>query len=171
MASLPKELGDLVSKAVETFAKDYTLSFKSADGNEGSYRLAGVLGVASDKLNGTLFFSCNSDFLQRTHPTNKGDSLESEELHDWLQEITNQVLGRVKNFLYEHGVKTELNHDLPIVAEDLEPDDFGDDMTYSSYYTVADCPVAVHLNCASLDFIDFSQVSSEVVKEGKGGVF
>ena len=60
----------------------------------------------NDELDGSLLLCCEREFLEATCPRSWN---EEEELYDWLGEMANQVLGRLKTMLLAHGVEIKLN--------------------------------------------------------------
>ena len=56
------------------------------------------------------FISCSQSFLQKTCPLPKGDADHaSAVLKDWLGEMGNLILGRLKNRLLAHGVTIKIS--------------------------------------------------------------
>lgn len=64
-----------------------------------------IIGLGGQKLRGSVVLSIPSPLLAASHPTH-GHS--DEELADWLAELANLLLGRLKVQLLERGISIEL---------------------------------------------------------------
>lgn len=71
-----------------------------------------IIGLGG-KVRGTLVLSLPSDLVKRSHPTG---GTSAEDLGDWLAELANLLLGRIKTQLYAHGIAIELSSPLTISA-------------------------------------------------------
>jgi len=70
---------------------------------------ASVIGFSSSFFKGSLVAICESDFLDKTHPNHQmGMPVGPDEIADWSGEISNQLLGRVKNILSANDVKFDM---------------------------------------------------------------
>jgi hypothetical protein len=65
------------------------------------------------RLRGSLVLSAPVSLVARSHPTGADDA---DSLNDWLAEMANLLLGRIKARLYLHGVGIELSTPLTISA-------------------------------------------------------
>jgi CheY-specific phosphatase CheX len=72
-------------------------------------------------LRGSLVLSVPADLVRRSHPT---QGTESADLADWLSELANLLLGRVKSRLLAHGVVIELSTPLTLSASQLRVEHF-----------------------------------------------
>lgn len=75
-----------------------------------------VIGFGGVEIRGTLVLGAPLELLRRTHPVESSDAVE---LIDWLAEISNQMLGRMKARLLRHDVVIEIGTPLTISASDL----------------------------------------------------
>lgn len=75
-----------------------------------------VIGFGGAEIRGTLVLGVHARLLRRTHPL---EATEHEDLVDWLVEISNQTLGRMKARLLRHDVSIEIGTPLAISASDL----------------------------------------------------
>jgi CheY-specific phosphatase CheX len=75
-----------------------------------------IIGLGGSRLRGSLVLSVPRDLLARTHPT---QGTEGADLADWLAELANLLLGRIKALLVAHGVTIELSTPITISAADL----------------------------------------------------
>lgn len=63
------------------------------------------IAIKGAELNGCLAVSCTRELLQASHPSIQlGLKVDDAGLADWCGEITNQVVGRIKNRLSEMSV-------------------------------------------------------------------
>ena len=65
-----------------------------------------ILGFSSEKMNGSLLLCCEKDFLEATSP---GGGKSEVELSDWIGELGNLVVGRVKSSMLFHKVSLNMN--------------------------------------------------------------
>jgi len=71
----------------------------------------GVLGFSGEQMRGTLLLATSREPLGRTSPTSDAS------LREWIAELANQLLGRIKNRLIPHGVTLHLS--TPLVLRGL----------------------------------------------------
>lgn len=94
----------------------------------------GAVGFYGEQLCGNLAISAPMNLVQRTFP------LQTQQLDDWLDwmgEVANQLLGRLKNQLIPYGVVLESG--LPITASgvDLVTHLSGGDITHALQFAYA----------------------------------
>lgn len=71
---------------------------------------SGIIGFAGTEMRGALSICCSSEVLSKTHPMAKVESnLSEDHIGDWMGEIANQLLGRVKNAVLRYGVEFNLS--------------------------------------------------------------
>ncbi|CAN5436585.1 hypothetical protein BH09MYX1_BH09MYX1_15980 [soil metagenome] len=75
-----------------------------------------VIGFGGAKMRGTLVLGAPDELLARTHPVQSKDPLD---LVDWLAELSNQTLGRMKARLLAHDLVIETATPLTISAAAL----------------------------------------------------
>ena len=75
-----------------------------------------IIGLGGQKLRGSLVLSVPTALLLESHP-NKGT--ERRDLLDWLGELSNLLLGRIKNTLLSYDVAVELSSPVTLSASDL----------------------------------------------------
>ncbi len=63
--------------------------------------IAGVIGMTGDAIRGTLVLAGTSKPLEFTRSVGQ--------VRDWVAELSNQLLGRIKNKLLQHGVEIYLS--------------------------------------------------------------
>ena len=77
--------------------------------------LCGVIGFTGIDMRGSLMLACSLEPLQRTHPGGTAS------LRDWLAELTNQLLGRVKNHLARMGAEFHCSTPVVLGGERIAP--------------------------------------------------
>jgi chemotaxis protein CheX len=77
---------------------------------------AGVIGFTGADLRGTLLIATTFEIIARARPDELQKRLLSKDsaadwimVRDWVGELTNQVLGRIKNRLRPHGVSFDVS--------------------------------------------------------------
>ncbi len=109
-----------------------------------------IIGLGG-KLRGSLVLSVPNAVLAQSHPTGGKDE---NELTDWLAELTNLILGRIKRELLAYGITTELSTPVLISATAFRFERFrgapavhgfavGDERIYAIFEAVAEDGVAL----------------------------
>ena len=63
-----------------------------------------VLGFSGEQMKGSLVISCERKLLEKSHPNNAmGMPIGDEDITDWIGELANQMLGRLKNKITIYG--------------------------------------------------------------------
>ena len=84
----------------------------------GDVDLCGVIGFTGDDMQGTLLLSISSGVIE--FMKEQGE-LEAGAAWDWVGELANQLLGRIKNRLLRRGIEIYLSPPLVIQGEHLSP--------------------------------------------------
>lgn len=72
--------------------------------------LVSIMSFQSDNMQGTAVMGCDVAFLERSHPSfDPEDPARLSLLQDWLGEMSNLIIGRLKNKLLPLGVTLKLN--------------------------------------------------------------
>jgi len=87
-----------------------------ADPGTEQLELAGVLGFVGDKLHGTITLATSRDVMQGVIENVPG----VESVEDWLAELTNQLLGRVKGRLLHCGAPVFSSTPVVVAGHELE---------------------------------------------------
>ncbi len=66
--------------------------------------LIAVIGFSGDTMRGALGVTAPSPAIAALHPLASARELAEDDLEDWLAELANQLLGRIKGELLDHGV-------------------------------------------------------------------
>jgi CheY-specific phosphatase CheX len=109
-----------VNESCLSLFEDYALPLKRAHvpslANEGAELLfCGVVGFSGDQMRGTLLLATSKEPLGRTSPTTDAS------LREWIAELSNQLLGRIKNKLLVRGVTLHLSTPIVLRGQHLAP--------------------------------------------------
>jgi hypothetical protein len=77
--------------------------------------LCGVLGFRGKHLSGSIVLACTVEPLELSNPTG------CQRQRDWICELTNQLMGRVKNRLFKTGVEITLGTPAALSGAQLYP--------------------------------------------------
>jgi hypothetical protein len=78
--------------------------------------LCGVMGFGGRQMRGALVLAASSEALEKTNP---GGGFSSQ--RDWICELANQLMGRLKNRLLSVGVEVLLATPAGLSGENLNP--------------------------------------------------
>ncbi len=97
-----------------TYKEDTTL----ADAQDQDLVLAGIIGFTADEMRGTMVLAATETPLRRS-------TSETTHRRDWIAELANQLLGRMKNRLVPYGVDLVMTTPLSLRGNHLvmEPSD------------------------------------------------
>jgi hypothetical protein len=82
---------------------------------EADFLFCGVVGFTGEQMRGTLLLATSSEPLGRTSP------LRDASLREWIAELSNQLLGRIKNKLLGHGVTLLLSTPVVLRGQQIAP--------------------------------------------------
>lgn len=109
----------IVSDACISLFNDYSLPLRRvptaelSDAPELLY--CGVIGLSGDQLRGSLLLATSREPLGRTSPTSDAS------FREWIAELSNQLLGRIKNRLLARGVSLHLSTPVVLRGQHLAP--------------------------------------------------
>jgi CheY-specific phosphatase CheX len=92
-------LAPLLRDAVEGVFSAYGNESRAVDGEDHGHDIVAVLGFAADHLRGGLALGISFDLAKRIAPPDCGSPEP-----DWVGELANQVLGRMRNQLLRYDV-------------------------------------------------------------------
>ena len=70
-------------------------------------------------MKGSVILGCNEEFLRKSCPGLSGDEDVPEAfINDWIGELSNLIMGSIKNKLLSHGITLRLNP--PSISEATE---------------------------------------------------
>jgi CheY-specific phosphatase CheX len=78
--------------------------WRAAANAKSSDDIAASIGFAGEELRGALVLTSSRRLVQYVLPQEVRDRDADEQLADWMGELSNQLLGRVKNRLLRYGV-------------------------------------------------------------------
>jgi hypothetical protein len=108
-----------VSECCLALFEDYALPLRRCDVSEapGAEPLlfCGVVGFSGEQMRGTLLLATSREPLGRTSPSNDAS------LREWIAELANQLLGRIKNKLLSRGVTLHLSTPIVLRGEHIAP--------------------------------------------------
>jgi hypothetical protein len=110
---------NITSDACMSLFSDYSLPLHPADQSgqplDPELLFCSVIGFSSLQMRGTLVLATTKEPLGRTTPVQGG------ELREWVAELSNQLLGRVKRQLMDRGVELALSTPIVLRGERLHP--------------------------------------------------
>ena len=114
---------EVVEKAVNdsclSLFEDYALPLRRTDVQElpedSQLLYCGVVGYSGEQMRGTLLLATSREPLGRTSPTTDAS------LREWIAELSNQLLGRIKNKLLARGVTLHLSTPIVLRGQHLAP--------------------------------------------------
>jgi hypothetical protein len=159
---------NITSEACVALFRDYALPLQpiavSADANP-ELLYCSVIGFSSDRMRGTLVLATTSEPLGRTNP------VQGTSLREWVAELSNQLLGRIKRQLVDRGVVIALSTPIVLRGEHLCPLPNGTISQLS--FTCDGGFVCVWFDAELAPDLDLSQVQEDgdVIAEGEALLF
>jgi hypothetical protein len=108
----------LAVEATEKLFDAYGLGLQSSQVGalpEHAILMCGVIGFTGPQLRGTVILACNDAPLIASNP------VPGSELRDWIAELTNQLVGRIKNRLLTYGAEIYITTPVVLRGEHLAP--------------------------------------------------
>ena len=144
----------VVSESCLSLFEDYALPLRrvrlgpGANQDDADLLFCGVVGFSGEQMRGTLLLATSKEPLGRTSPTTDAS------LREWIAELSNQLLGRIKNKLLARGVTLHLStpivlrgqHLAPLSRAELVPFAFTCDGGYVCVWFDAETKVGVDLS-------------------------
>lgn len=123
-AGIPLKLQEIVVQGTKDFFSQNgveKINDSKAAGNAEAFQWTGIIGFSGDLIRGSFAVTCQSGLLNHTHPNiSMGMPVEEADRVDWLGEIANQVLGRIKNLTLEYSVNFSLSAPSVVKGQALE---------------------------------------------------
>lgn len=111
-------LDDMVTESCAALIPPCVVHRVALDHDQGLTELAAVIGFSGESLRGTVGLTATLEALTATHPsTLAGDPTTPRQLEDWLGELANQVMGRIKAQLRRRAVTVWMS--TPIVLRGI----------------------------------------------------
>lgn len=77
---------------------------------ESAQEMVGIIGFTGTEMTGNLMISTSRDIVERSNPLPTEQGIAGEvALRDWVGELSNQLLGRLKNKLLRYGATLEMS--------------------------------------------------------------
>jgi hypothetical protein len=157
-----------VSAACLELFQDYALPLKRVMQGElldVELLFCGVVGFTGEQLRGTLLLATSREPLGRTTP-----AVESS-LREWIAELANQLIGRIKNKLLNHNVNLLLSTPVVLRGVQIAPVSRAELVPYA--FACDGGNVCVWFDAEILNGVDLTQtVAAEgVVAEGSTTFF
>jgi len=162
-------IDQVVTSSCTSLFADYALPLKLVDlktlAHEFEIVFCGIVGFTGDQMRGAVLLATSAEPLGRTLPSTDAS------LREWIAELSNQLLGRIKNKLICHGVTLHMStptvlrgqHIAPVSSTPIVP------YTFSSGGGVVCVWIDVEL-VAGVDLTQFAD-APDVVSEGSGLLF
>lgn len=148
---------------------DYSLPLQAAEQDDQPLDpdlfFCAVIGFSGAQMRGTLVLATTREPLGRTSPVQGG------ELREWVAELSNQLLGRVKRQLMDRGVDLAISTPIVLRAERLHPMP-RNEAAPLKFVCEGGC-VCVWMDAVMIPGLDLSQIqqSGEGLGEGDAMLF
>lgn len=163
MEGLKKELHDIIEDCATGLFESYGLSVQpESSGDPSGMGMAGIIGFTHAKMRGTLIIAATEEILEST----RGTGSESRG-RDWVAELANQLLGRIKNKLVARGVELDMTTPLAIRGQHLSMA-FEDEQLISVPMRSEDHPIRVWFDFDAADDLTLQAngAAADVASEG-----
>jgi hypothetical protein len=159
----------LMSEACISLFSDYSLQLRRIDAaaatGDTDFLYCGVVGFTGDQMRGAILLATTREPLGRTSP------VSDTSFREWVAELSNQLLGRLKNKLLTRGVVLHMStpvvlrgqHLTPLTRNELRPLVFDCDNGCVCVWVDAELTKGVDLNVVQED--------SGSIGEGEGMLF
>lgn len=124
MSNVEAVLGGLVRESLHELLEAYAISTEESANAPGEPETTAFVGFAGDAIKGGLLLIASDATLRRTRPRigPADDEPGQRELSDWLSELCNQLMGRLKNKLLPRQVTVYITVPSIVHGRDLHPD-------------------------------------------------
>lgn len=111
--ALEQVIGACCVELFAAYGVDVTRTAERSDGGE--LLLCGILGFTGDALRGAIILAAGEGPFSRSNP------LPGSPSRNWCAELTNQLVGRIKNALLARGVEIHLSTPVVLRGAHLAP--------------------------------------------------
>ena len=165
--TIQQQLDQLVAENCLRLFADYRLEIR-AEAPTGAttpepFLLCGIIGFTSKHLRGALVLATTREPLERTNPA-------SASHRDWICELSNQLLGRIKNQLLGKGIEIFPSTPIALRGDHLSP--VLQQRLVVELFTMDGGVVCVWMDCefeAGFEFSELAPIST--VPEGETILF
>jgi len=162
-------LESTVNEACISLFEDYSLPLRRTTSGdlvgESELLYCGVIGFSGEQMRGSLLLATSREPLGRTSPTSDAS------FREWIAELSNQLLGRIKNKLLPRGVTLHLSTPIVLRGQHLAPIPHADLIPF--VFCCAGGYVCVWLDAEMSPGLDLSQVHQPdgLIGEGESMLF
>ena len=176
---IPKKLEDMVLQGVREFfsASRVTELILTEKGlGPSDYQWTGIIGFGGDLIRGSFAVSCKAGLLDHTHPNLLMDiPVGDAERVDWIGEVANQILGRIKNLTIDYSVNFSLSAPSVVRGQSLEVVGQDRRMVNTSHFLADGHQLTITIICVINPNFNFDQaqktVKSRQASEGESLLF
>ena len=148
---IPLKLQELVTQGARDFFGQNgvtNIEVSKSGVSSAEFQWTGIIGFSGDLIRGSFAVTCQAGLLNHTHP-NVGMRMPVEEADrvDWLGEIANQLLGRIKNLTLEYSVNFSLSAPSVVKGQALEVVGQDKRMITVSHFTCDSHPLTMTMIC------------------------
>lgn len=155
LATHQKTLDRLVAENCSRLFADYKFEIRRGEPGESfaaeRFLLCGMIGFTSKHMRGALVLATTRQPLERTNPA------PNPSHRDWICELVNQLLGRVKNQMLTRGVKIFQSTPIALRGEHLSP--VLQHRLIAELFTAEGGAVGVWMDCEFDDEFEISDVN------------
>lgn len=125
----------------------------------------GVVGFSGEQMRGAILLATSREPLGRTSPTSDSS------LREWIAELSNQLLGRIKNRLLQHGVTIHLSTPIVLRGQQIAPISQGELTPFA--FSCAGGHVCVWFDSETAPNVDLTQLvdTDGLAAEGTSTLF
>ncbi|MCE9571697.1 MAG: chemotaxis protein CheX [Deltaproteobacteria bacterium] len=164
MSTFDERVSQIVAVACRGLFEHYDVQLTELSAHLGlapNLGACGIIGYSGDDMRGTLLLGASNGALQVSDANGQ---------RDWLAELTNQLLGRIKNQLLTFGITIYSSTPLVLRGDHLSP--MGDSPPPHLFATASGV-IAVWFDSESRPGLEFAEVAdaSATVMEGEAMMF
>ncbi len=173
MATTP--IQQIMSQALQTSAEGlfthYALPLDP--GEAGNLNMAAVLGFSSDKVQGAVGLLATEPVVEHTFENATGVKGDRRDVEDWLGELSNQLLGRIKIELLRYDINIYLATPVVLRGVELNVGGSQEDGVYKASFTSEKGGLCVWVDARHEPDLALEEIpqEEEVSEEGDGLFF
>jgi hypothetical protein len=129
--------------------------------------MAGLIAFSNDTLRGTMAFRAPHLVPQQSHPMVNAGPLASSDVHDWMGELTNGLLGRFKNLCAGRGLEFSMGIPSVVTGMQVELAQLSGTLSDVVHFECIDMQVDVSLDLVIDENTEvFGERCEQVMEEG-----
>lgn len=130
----------------------------------------GIIGFSGAQMKGNLLIASTKELLDHTHPSKAmGMDVGEEDLADWIGEIANQTVGRLKNSLLKFSVNVAITTPTVLSGKQITAYTMKDNTIRKTLnFKMDQFSLSLTAHIELLDKIDFSRVEDSSKTEDEG---